>query len=193
MIAGLEWDRRRQLGTFRSYGDSARRLLRAPRATLQVTQEAGPASALLFAAISYGCVLLPSMVFLYFASMARTFPNPVVAVIATLAYGAGGFALLMLQLVSTSAAEWLALRLMRQRQATFRRALQAHALSESAMMLGLFPLVGPPVATIWAIGLRFLAIRQLQRVTTGQAVVAVLAPLLCLCGLIAAGLTALLS
>lgn len=155
--------------------------------------EQPPSSALLFAAISYGCVLLPSMVFLYFASMARTFPTTLVAVIATVAYGLGGFGLLMLQLVLSSAAESLALRLMGQRQATFRRGLQAHALSEAAMMLGLFPLVGPPIATIWAIGLRLLAIRQLQRVTMGQAVVAVLAPLLCLCVLIAFALAALLA
>lgn len=193
MIAGLEWDQRRERGTFRAYGDTARRLLRAPVETLQVVIEQPPASALLFAAISYGCVLLPSMVFLYFASMARTFPTTLVAVIATVAYGAGGFGLLMLQLVLSSAAESLALRLMGQRQATFRRGLQAHALSEAAMMLGLFPLVGPPIATIWAIGLRLLAIRQLQRVTMGQAVVAVLAPLLCLCGLSAFALAVLLA
>ena len=120
--------------TLREHFAFASRLLRAPRATLETAPEDG---ALKFAAISYACVLLPSLVFLYFASMVRTFPTATIALVAALGYGAAGFALLMTQLVLSSALEWLALRALGQKQATFGRGLLAHALSESAMVLGL--------------------------------------------------------
>jgi hypothetical protein len=188
----LEWDRWREVGAVRAYVATTLQLLREPRASLELAAEWPVRRSLLFALFSYFCVLTPVWLFFQFGLMPKTFGTGAVATIAAFGYVAGAFTLLMVQLPLISAVEWLALRLLGQKQATFGRALQAHVMSESAMMLGVIPVVGAPVATVWSIGLRFLAIRRLQAVNNGQAVFAVLSPLLLLCGVTASVLAALL-
>ncbi len=205
-MASLEWDQRAQLGTLRAHLATSLRFIRAPRGSFALEAAEGRVSeALLFAGWSYAYVILPSMIVLYFVTMSPTFGSlrmselyprltpQLIALAATAAYGVSGFALLMLQLVACSLVEWGSLKLLRVPQATFANALRAHAFSEAPLMLGLLPVLGASVATVWALAIRVFAIRRFQEVSTGQAVFAALSPLLLLCGVTAALVAALLA
>ncbi len=201
----VPWDRRRELGLFRAFFSTLVALLRSPRATVEAADPDGRlGDSLLFGALAYALGFLPSLAFygailgprlagLPPAERFQGLSGPALAALAIALLAALGFALLLGQLVIVACIEWLALRLLGAREASVTRAVRAHAFSAAAFALGLVPLVGPPVATFCAAGLRVLAVRRFQRVSLGRAALAVAAPLAFLCVGAAVGAWALVA
>lgn len=60
---------------------------------------------------------------------------------------------------------------------SFATTCRAHALALAPDIVGLIPMCGGFIALFWSAGLRVLALKELHGVSTGRAVIAVLAPL----------------
>jgi hypothetical protein len=195
----LEWDNRKELGLFRAWWLTSKRMITAPIQTLDVIPPDGTIlESSIFAGVSTLAGFLPTLL-LYGMGLGAmlavgAFSDSEVfgAGKAGAAVGIGAFAFIfylvlligmsILFLLISAALELVVLRLAGKPQASYSVSVRAHALAMGTYALGVIPLCGLYVFPIWALVLRVFAIQKLHRVTGGQAAASALIPIGLCCG-----------
>lgn len=190
--AALEWDQRRELGLFRAWWLTSKRIITAPMQTFDVISPDGTVlESSIFAAISALVGFLPTMlVYGVIIGVALVFgpgmkEGAKIGPLAGAGIGAGAFLFyllfLMLMVVVSmllfSGLELAVLRVSGVKHAGYAQAVRSHALSMATYVIGVIPFCGFYVFPIYALVLRIFAIQRLQKVTTGQAAASALVPL----------------
>lgn len=201
----LPWDERESLGVWRAWWRTSLKLLGSPVQTLSAAEPDGSLSgSTLFAAISSLVGFGPTFL-LYAVGLTAVFALTPAAKDADggpppLLFG-GIFVgymvmLFFVQVASTfvvAAMDHLTLKLIGAEPRSWATSVRANALAMAPFVIGLLPLCGFYVFPLWALVLRVLALRELHGVRTGQAVLAVVAPMVLFCGLGVAAWLALIS
>jgi hypothetical protein len=198
----LEWDQRRELGMFRAWWLTTKRLILSPIQTFDVIAPEGNLfDSILYASISSLVGILPTLLFyalvlggaLLFGTLNKDGGSsdftPAVGVgigaAAVLVYLVLAVLMAIAFVLVTAALELLVLRMLGGRQGDYPTLVRCHALSTASYAIGVVPICSLYIYPIWALVLRIFAVQRLARTTTGIAVGAVLIPIgLCctLCG-----------
>lgn len=189
--SALEWDQRRELGLFRAWWLTTKRIMLAPMQTFDVVPGKGTlVESSLYAAISTVVGFAPSiLLYALIIGGALAFgpamKDAKIGVAAGVGIGIGalifyGIVLIGMTVASVllfSALELLVLRLTGVKHAGYEEAVRAHALSMASYAIGVIPICGLYVFPIYALVLRIFAIQRMQKVTTGQAAASALVPI----------------
>jgi hypothetical protein len=194
----LPWDERQTLGLWRAWWRTSLQLISSPEAALgraDAEAEAPLSSSLLFVALSslagyattlvaYGVFGVGVVAFGQDGEGASGLGSWLVAAPFLVVGGLAAVALMqVLSVLAAAGLDQLGLLVLGVRSRGYAVTLRANALSHAPYLLGLVPVCGLYVFPIWALVLRILAVRSLQRTTAGKAALAVLLPMLLLCGL----------
>jgi hypothetical protein len=198
----LPWDRRSELGMLKAWWQTSTLLLRAPQVTLDAAQRDAPlGSSLLFTAISTvagfattfaAYVLLLGVGVAASLSQAKELGTGIGAaeggllVIIMGMYGVFIFAGQIVSVLMLGGIEHGVLYVLGERNRSYPVTVRAHAMGLAPYVLGLLPFCGLMVMGMWSLVVRCISLASLQKVSMGKAVVAVLSPLLVLCGCIGA-------
>lgn len=195
--SGLPWDQRDSLGLVRAWFLTCKDLMIAPGQTLAMAPRDGTlGSSLLFATIAsvlgvgttfIGVFALQGTVAALTKSWSGVDKSAVVGLLGgILGFGIFLFIFVAFQLVMLfvlSGIEHIVLTLTGERDlGPYTVTLRSHALSLAPYVLGVLPICGFWVMLMWALVLRCFALINLQKVSAGRAVVAVIAPVVVLCG-----------
>ncbi len=199
-FAPLPWDKRADLGIARAWWQTATLMLRAPIVTLKSAQrDASLGSSILYAMIAtaagfattfvmYG--LLFAGMYLFGLNETREMGGASSAVISVVTgvfvfafYAVGIFIFQLAMLMGFSGLEHVILKMFGERNlSSYSVTVRAHALGLSPYVLGLIPFCGVFVMGLWSMITRCLTLAELQRVSPGKAVGAVVAPMVVMCG-----------
>lgn len=192
----LPWDEREQLGLWRAWWRTSTTLISSPAATLRTVEPDAPlGSSVLFALLStlagfmptvagYALVAVPLVMLRGDEPELRGLGGGLVVA------GVAAFYvvfLLFMQLASMlffAALDQLGLLLLGAQPKGFNVSVRASALSMAPYLLGLVPICGLYVFPLWALVLRIVGLSALHRTSGGKAAVAVLLPVVLLCGLV---------
>lgn len=202
----LPWDRRDQLGTLRAWWQTSVALLMSPMVTLQNAKREGTVgSSLLFAVVSsvagffttvtlYALLIGGALLATAMSSNDSMGGAPAAGigaiggVIGLIIYFGILLGAQVAMLFVLAGIEHLVLKVTGEPNlGSYETTLRAHSLALAPYVLGLIPFCGLMVMGIWSLVLRCITLTQLQRVSAGKAVVAVLAPMLVLCGCVFVG------
>lgn len=187
----LEWDQRAELGIFRAWWLTTKRILMSPMQTFDVVPGRGTlVDSSLYAGISAVVGFAPSLfVYLVIIGFAMALGPGMkdakigmaagvgIGIGAVLFYGVLLIGMTIASVLLFSALELLVLRLTGVKHAGYDEAVRAHALSMASYAIGIVPICGLYVFPIYALVLRIFAIQRMQKVTTGQAAASALIPI----------------
>ncbi len=200
-VDALPWDERETLGLWRAWWRTSIKLISSPTQALTTAPADAPVgSSVLYALLSsivgfaptmalYALILIPAFLLApgKEGDVATRFIGPVVVVF----YVVVLFTSQLAGLFVSAGLDHLALHLLGARPRSFSVSLRAGALATGPYLLGLVPLCSFYVFPLWSLVLRVIALSHLHRTSAGLATLAVLLPLLLLCGGVA-GITALI-
>jgi hypothetical protein len=203
--SALPWDQRDQLGLMRAWFQTCTKLLIEPTQTLASTAKDGTiGSSLLFSMLcttagvlttlmlcvpAYGSIFIGAMKVSEQSGGGSNAPAIGIGLAVGIALFLMYFAMALggqaVSLFVFGGVEHLVLHLLGERElGGYTVTVRAHALGLAPFVLGLIPVCGPVVMGMWSLVLRCITLMQLQKVSAGKAVAAVLGPMLLLCGCI---------
>lgn len=197
--AELEWDRRRELGMFRAWWLTSKRMMVSPLQTLDVISPEGTVlESSIYAGICSLTGIVPTLLIyalfiggaMAFGAMKADPDSPrKIGLLAGTGIGVGVMVLYLvmfagfsvLYLLGSAGIELLILRLAGLPQARYSVSVRAHALSMAPYVIGVFPLCSLYVFPIWSLVLRVFSIHKLHRTTGGMGAASALIPLAVCC------------
>lgn len=190
--AVLPWDERATLGTWRAWWRTSVMMVSQPTRTCQSANPDAPiGSSLFFASLStlvgmgptvaiYLLMLIPAFLFSPDKELPK-FSAALVPVFAVL-YLVVLAAFQVISVLVVSGIDHLALMLVGANPRSYSVTVRAYSLSMGCYLVGLVPVCGWYVMPIWSLVLRIIANMHFHKTSGGKATLAVLGPLLLLCG-----------
>lgn len=193
----LPWDERETLGLWRAWWRTSVLMISSPTQTLQDASPDGTiGSSTTFAALST-LAGVGTTIAIQGLSMIGIVAAAAMGKNGSLASGVGGMVGMIFALLITvffffgsvfinSGLDHLMLMLLGANPRSYSVTLRAQALSMGPYLVGLVPICGFYVFPLWSLVLRILALMHLHKTTAGKATLAVLLPVIVLCGLVLA-------
>ncbi|MEW6433591.1 MAG: Yip1 family protein [Myxococcota bacterium] len=197
--AVLPWDERETIGVWRAWWRTSVMMISAPGATLSGAKAEGSlGGSVLFTLLStlagYGTTIVlyvvafvPMMLF----GLSKSENAPALSGVFV---GVGAVVYVVLLLAMQTAGvlvlgglDHLMLRLLGASPKGYKVSVRANALALGPSLVGLVPFCGLYVFPIWCLVLRIIALRHFHQTTAGKAALAVLVPIVLLCGVCGAG------
>lgn len=185
-LSVLEWDQRSELGMFRAWWLTTKRIVMSPLQTFDsISPDASLVDSMLYALLSTMAGLLPTLAFAgMLAAVGIAAGEKSMGVPAGLGIGLGVIALYLVVFTAMSialvlglaAAELVILKLAGVTTASYAVAVRVHALSTAAYLGGVIPVCSLYFYPVWAVVLRIFAIQRLQKTSTGAAIASALIP-----------------
>lgn len=197
--AVLPWDERESIGVWRAWWRTSVMMISAPGTTLQGAKPEGSlGGSVLFTLLStlagYGpTLLLYLLVFvpLMFVGLSKSQGVPglsgVFVGVGAVVYIVMLFAMQVAGVLVVGGIDQLMLQLLGANPKGYEVSVRANAVALGPALVGLVPFCGLYVFPIWCIVLRIFALMYFHQTTAGKAVLAVLLPIILICGLCGAG------
>ncbi len=197
---GLAWDQREEHGVLRAWFLTSKDLMLEPTQTLEKAPRDGSiGSSLLFALLSSlaGWVPTLAMYLLLFGGMliatlskskeemggGELGVGAVASIAIFIVYALMAVGGQVVSLFVLAGIEHVVLSIAGEKElGPYTVTVRAHALGLAPFILGLVPVCGLMVMSLWSLVLRCITLMHLQKVTAGKAAAAVLAPVLAICG-----------